>query len=262
MRIRIVLDGKGFADALSVGPLVQTEHLEVSSYEIIAELQMAFNIDVTFFFVFGHCGVPRNELTDQLCTAFLQGRIRGETRTPLDAVPLRLCDSVNIRLREMWPFVNKTLDPFGRRNAYDEPAFLERTLPSATLGLSRHDEIRLYRLRTLCAPSIGTVIHDCAPQPCKLCGERVMKRARAVFHLFECQSSTAVDARQRLDIDLRAVPDNDKARQVLEYAALFENGTSTDEEPTAGPDSDVDPNSSDDEADESQLLAATLPIRQ
>jgi hypothetical protein len=241
IRVRIVLDAKSFADALHVGPLNQIEWFEVRAYELLAELQTRCNVDVHFVVIFSHVGVLRNEYVDKLCEKFMKEVDRTGRPLALFPVPMRLCDCVNIRMRNIWPYAQHTECPFGRRNPLDnrKPLLLRPAKLNPNLGLSRSDEIRLFRLRTLCAPSIGTVIHDHAPEPCRQCGARVMKRADAVVHAFECGAPDAVEMRDKLIISLESVPDDDYAEQVLKYIKLFEKPAEEQEE-NEEPDSDGD----------------------
>lgn len=224
MRIRIVLDGKSFPDALVKGALMQREYLEVCAYEELTELQLAHQIDFAFIFVFGHVGVRRNIYVDTMCTKFMKFTKEDpdpETGLyPLSPVPMRLCDSVNVRLRDVHPLLERTPDPFERKDQYGRPMLLLPQKPCHDLGLPRENEIRLYRLRALCAPSIGNVLKNQLPSKCRQCDEPVMMRENAVRHMFACESETAVAARGNLT--LQDVPDDRKARRILAYMTLFE----------------------------------------
>jgi len=233
IRVRIVLDGKSFADALAVGPLSQTEYLEIFAYELLAELQMRCNVDCYFVFVFAHVGVPRNEYVDGRCSEFMEESRNAEEmddKKALEPVPMRLCDRVNVRLRGEWPYPEQTPCPFGRKDPAN-PRNLLCLRPihhDPNIGLDRRDEIRRNHLLTMCAPSIGTVLHDANPEPCRQCGEYVMRRAAAVRHMFVCSAANAVELRTKLKLKLESVPDVQQARAVLEYMTLFEKDKTSD----------------------------------
>jgi ribonuclease HI len=223
-RIRVVLDGRSFAQALETGPLSQREYIETQAWEELAILvHPSRNCTVAFVSIFSHCGVPRNEYVDTLAERFMASK---DGRNALLPRPMVIYDCVNLRLRETHHYAQERHCPFGRVDDDGRPLVIKRSnmgfVGIEKLGLPRHREVFLCRLRTLCSPEIGEVCHDKGPRRCPICANACMHRKRAVRHMFECSGNERTRAIiEKHELDLTAVPENGKAHAVLLLADEF-----------------------------------------
>ena len=232
--IRFILDSKSFVDALAKGPLQQREWLEKECYEEIAEL-VAAGFLLAFVFIFSHCGVLRNEYVDEMCNMDENEKRRArppppasspqphpDSANPLEPVPMRLGDCVNVRLRGLEHYASAPVCPFGRTDRNGRPRRLNPDCFMDKAGLSRDEEILLCRVRTLACPKIGEVRCGEPATRCRLCKEPVMHRKFAVWHMLECTHPSAEECRQINNLQQRRdLMERGKERAVLALVQLF-----------------------------------------
>ena len=205
-RIVLITDSKSALESMQTTWLRRIGDLEQRTCRVLFDLATAARpFHVTLAFVFSHTGgCPGNELADKLAEAAMRQvgeKWRGNEIWNTDStrrVQRDFHDEEHTKIRETRTFRARNVPGNGRANV----------APSARLpvGLSRAEEILLFRARVGTMPDVGGFLPN-RPDPCPLCGvEGALGRdGKAIEHLLRCVPPHTMPASTLWSDPLKAV---------------------------------------------------------
>lgn len=178
----IVSDSWSNLSALEVGPLRVRQHMHAQLWKEL--LHVASRVPVFLVFVFGHCGLERNDLADQAaadaCKQQMDGRRLAWGPDDASHVCRALRATADLGLRELQGF------------RASGPKQSRPNVPRTVRGMRNRGYALLYQARVGVCPALGGS-HVGTVANCPLCRERgvIGRTGSTIRHVFSCPKLSA-----------------------------------------------------------------------